>query len=268
MPIPGLDSLLTGIGSSGGQLIADLMSGGDREEIERLIQESMDEYGNVNPERLQQLVAHKQSTTEHDKVLGDPKLRGAQLKALETLGREYDEGGMTAEDRAAYERMRGASARAEKGQRDAIIERTQPGAGGRIALQALSSQASADRAGADATQIAGDARMRALQSMMGAGDLAGNIRGQDYGEAATRASAQDSINRFNVTNQLNVDQNNNQVRQGNFDNRMGVIGAQNSVRDQQIRRRQDEIERRRRYGQAAGSAIGGAVGLIPGVAKP
>jgi hypothetical protein len=103
----------------------------------------------------------------------------------------------------------------------------------------LQNQQGAAQQSANAGQDAAvAARQRALQSMMGAGALGGQMHQQDYGEAAQRAAAQDRINQFNVMNRQNV-------------------AGQNIDRQQQINMANAQAENQRRFynaGQPLNSA--------------
>jgi hypothetical protein len=48
-------------------------------------------------------------------------------------------------------------------------------------------------------QNASDARSRAIAAMAKSGQMAGDIRGQQFSEQAARAQSQDAINRFNAS---------------------------------------------------------------------
>lgn len=253
-----ISGLLGGLGELGGGLLSDLFNGGDRDAIEQLLKESMDEYGNVSEDKLRRLIATKQGGTEYDKMQSDPRLQAAQMKALDSLGREGDQSGMTAEDRATYEAFQGDAARKEKSQRDAVLARTQPNSGARIAMMGLNQQASADRGAQAALGMAGDARTRALQAMSQGGQLAGNIRGQNFQEGAARAGAQDAINRFNAGQQTDMDK-------YKYGQEQELADKREKLRQQKLGRHQDNIDRTRKVGRDLGGAAGSAIGMIPGI---
>lgn len=170
----------------------------------------------------------------------DPRLRDAQMQALEklsTIGQE----GLTAEDRLALNTMRRQVAGDEQAKQGQILQnmaqRGMGGSGAELAARLQSSQSSADRASQESDRIAAMAQQRALQGITQAGTLGGQIRSQDYGEQADRARAADSIAQFNLQNQQSVQQRNiqarNQAQQQNLANQQRVAEQQVALRNQQ-----------------------------------
>lgn len=154
----------------------------------------------------------------------DPRLKADQMAALSALKELADNGGMTAQDRANLARIQSQVAQADRGRRDAILQnahaRGMSGGGQELLAQLQSSQAATDRSAQQGLDVAGMAQQRALEAMMQSGQLAGNIRGQDWDEAARRAAAMDAINTFN-TSQAN-DMSRFNVSQGNEVNKFNA----------------------------------------------
>jgi hypothetical protein len=164
--------------------------------------------------------------TEMDNVSTDPRLKEQQMASLSALKELADGGGMTAADKANLSRVQNQAAQADKGRRDAIMmgmgRRGMGGSGMELLAQLDSSQAATDRQSEEGLNIAGMAQDRALQALMQGGSLAGNIRGQDFGEQSRVAEARDAIAKFNAQNansnsQFNAGQTqqNNQFNTGN-----------------------------------------------------
>lgn len=122
--------------------------------------------------------------------------------------------GITATEQADIRSLMNQEAQKQKGAREAIMqnyaERGIAGSGGELASQLLNQQASADRGAQGAFDIAALGKMRALEALTSSGDLAGRVRGQEFGEQAQQASAQDAINAFNINQEM-------QTRAGNAD---------------------------------------------------
>lgn len=170
----------------------------------------------------------------------DPRLKQAQISALEGLG-EVAEGGLNDTDRAALSQIASEERTAEKGQRDAILQQADMrGAGGsglELAQQLLNQQQSAQRQSQRDTDVAGMAQQRALQAMIQSGQLAGQIGQQDLNQASTIAQAKDAINRFNTqarqqTDQRNVDAR-NQAQAANLANRQQVSNLNTGIANQE-----------------------------------
>jgi hypothetical protein len=151
-------------------------------------------------------------------VSTDPRLKEHQLASLSALDELAAGGGMTAADKANLNRVQTDVAQADRGRREAILQnmaaRGMGGSGNELLAQLQSSQAATDRANQTGLDISGMAQQRALDAMLGGGQLAGSIRGQDFGEQAQIAAAQDAISKFNAantnqSNQFNAGQTNN-----------------------------------------------------------
>jgi hypothetical protein len=179
--------------------------------------------------------------SEFENLSSDPRLKDAQMSALRSMQDVANNGGMNAEDRANLARVQSESAQADRGRRDAILQnmgaRGMGGSGMELLAQLQSSQAATDRQAQQGLDITGMAQRRALEAMMQQGNMAGNIRGQDFGEQSTVAQAQDAIKKFNASNSLQNNQfnagrtdniamsNNNTVNQAGMYNNQGVQGV-------------------------------------------
>jgi len=134
----------------------------------------------------------------------DPRLRAAQLDALGALGGIAERGGLTLTDEANLARLQSQVAQADRGRREAILQNMQMRGQGGSGLELLAQMQSAQDAttgAADASRdIAAAAQDRALQAILQQGALGGQIRGQEFGEQADIAKAQDIINAFNAGN--------------------------------------------------------------------
>lgn len=161
--------------------------------------------GTFTPELEQ---TFQQQHSAMDDVSVDPTSRAAEMDALSRMQELSRSGGMDAQARNKLQAGIDAANTNEKSQRDAIVQNAAAmGTGGSgVAMQAqlLASQANANRASQTGTQAAADAEQRALQAMMGSAQLGSNINSQDFGQAAAKATANDTINAFNTRNSQNV----------------------------------------------------------------
>lgn len=142
------------------------------------------------------------SETELSKIQSDPILREAQMNALSRVQAIADQGGLTAEDRARLADISRRQKVTEQGQRQAIAQNAaQRGIGGsglELAQKVASQQEQANIAAQQGTDVAAEAQRRQMQAALEAGRLGGDIRSQEFNEAARRDEAQDLINKFNV----------------------------------------------------------------------
>ena len=206
------------------------------------------------PEVIGYLQAEQLGQTSLESVKEDPRLRNAQMNALQMLqdrGRE----GLTAEDRLAFRELQDQAAGQEQARQKSIIsEMAQRGtldSGASLAAQLSSSQASAQQAQAQASQMARAALDAKRNALAQSAQAAGQLSQQDYGRQSDLARSRDIINQFNTSNRQNVNQQNlgtqqriseaqaagkNQqnlynagLYQQQFQNEMSKAGAQNQI---------------------------------------
>lgn len=138
----------------------------------------------------------------------DPRLKEQQIAALAGLEEIAQGGGMTLADEAALARIQSQAAAADRGRREAILQssrqRGTSGSGMELLAQLQSAQGATDLASQQGLDVAGMAQKRALDALMQGGQLAGDIRGQEFGEQAQRAQALDAIQRFNQQNLMDT----------------------------------------------------------------
>lgn len=173
-------------------------------------------------------------------VINDAVGQQAQMRALQQMQGIADGGGYTDIERGQIQQAQFQAAQQEKSQRDAVVQQAQMrgmgGGGASLAAQLQAQQSGANRASADATNIATAAQMRALQAMQGAGNIGqqqqGNAlarQGQQFNQAAGRASALDQFNQANTVRRQGVNNANAAAQtaatQGAWDNRVGILAG-------------------------------------------
>ncbi len=167
-----------------------------------IILKQFQSMGVLTPELEQEISLQEAQVS---KIQEDPSLRGAQMEALSTLG-GVSRGGLRAEDRAAYNELRGKVQQDAEAKRQQILQAMQArgmgGSGANLAAQLQSAQASADTASAGADTLAADASKRALEALSQRANLAGSVRGQDMSAAEMKARAIDERNRFLYENSV------------------------------------------------------------------
>lgn len=126
----------------------------------------------------------------------------AQRRALQQLQGIYDAGGYTAAERAQMQQARMDALATEAQQRGAIQQqmaaRGMGGSGAELAGMLSAGQGSANAMMMANNQATIAGQQRALQALQASGDVAGQMRGQSFGEAATRGQAVDDFNRTNL----------------------------------------------------------------------
>ena len=94
---------------------------------------------------------------------------------------------------------------------------------------------------------------------MQSGNLAGSMRGQEFGEQAARAQAQDAINRFNAANQMSANQFNVSGRQGIANQ---GVDLRNQATQYNTGLAQQNYENQLNKAAAAAAARGQNIGMI------
>lgn len=145
----------------------------------------------------------------------DEALQQQQMDSLEGLG-EIAEGGLTEGDKAAARDISRDVAQQDSARRQAILQnmaqRGVLGSGMELAAQLDQAQDSADRQSQESDALIQSVQNRALQALQQSGNMAGQIRQQDFGEQSRIAQAQDAINQWNTANQQNIASRNVQAR--------------------------------------------------------
>jgi len=163
----------------------------------------------------------------------DPRMRDVQMGALEQLS-ELGQTGLTEADIAAFRQLRRQAAGESQAQQGRILqnlaERGMGGSGMELAARLSAAQAATDRLSAGGDQLAQMAQSRALQALGQSAGLAGDIRGQEFGEQSDVARSKDIVSQFNIQNQLSQQQRNvaaqNQARLRNLQERQRIGEAQ------------------------------------------
>ncbi len=182
---------------------------------------------------IDKLIAQKLPPDAADRYSKITQATAAQSDVLGKYMGEVNNKGETADDRAAYMRMQdeasGIANSAQGAVQRGMAVRGLGGSGMSFALQQQGAQGAINAANKGGIQEAADARGRYMQALQGAGQLSGQMRGQEM----QAMGAQDSINEFNARQQADADLRNQQIPQQNFDNAMakqtGVAAAQNGV---------------------------------------
>lgn len=212
-----------------GALVGELWAAGDRQTAQRLLQDAAARY-NIPLPQLAEMVAPHIDKSAFEDIRTDPALREAQMGAFSKLKGIEDAGGLMLEDEAALNKIQNQTARQATARQSAIredmAERGVGGSGAELALSQANAQAEAQRASEAGMDIAAQAQKRYYDSIMARGRMAGDIRGQEYGEARDKAAARDEISRYNADALARQQQYNNGVRQQGYGNAMGRADKQ------------------------------------------
>lgn len=248
-----------GAASIGGGILGNILSSGDRNAALNNFQQIVNQYQNMGVPSAQALQvafqqvqnagqmtpelqnAIQQQGTQLSNIQTNPAYSGAQMNALQSLQNIAGQGGMNLQDKANLAQTMQNVGVQNQGAQQAILanaqQRGQLGSGNSLAAQLSAQQNGANQANLQGLNIAGNAQQRALQSLMGAGQLGGQMQQQQYGQQANAAQAQDAINRFNTMNSQAVQNQNvqaqNQAQAMNLQNQQGLNYANTGIANQQ-----------------------------------
>ena len=165
--------------------------------------------GQITPLLAQQALQEASQLEEFEE---DPIFRGAQLRALEGLQDVVDTGGLTATTRANLAQIAGEQRATTRGAREAALANARArgisGSGIELAGTLAAGQQAvqtASQRGLEQAALGERARREALIQLAQTGTT---IRGQEFGQAATRAASADAISRFNVQLRSQTDREN------------------------------------------------------------
>lgn len=217
------------------------------EEMKVKLQELV-QQGVISPEQAEAVLVNG---SNFENVSTDPRLRAAQLGALNQLQDISEGGGMTDIDRARTRDIQDTFETENRGAQGAIMEdakrRGTYGSGVELANRALAGQAAAGRASRAGTDVAAEAQKRAMEAILQTGNLSGNIRSQDYGEAAKKAAAMDEIAKFNAANKQGVINTNvaarNNAQAANLGEKQRVADTNTALTNQNRIRNADLIQK-------------------------
>lgn len=183
----------------------------------------------TNPELVGLLGAEQLGESAMAGVSVDPRMRNAQMKALEELS-GLSEQGLGLEDQAAFNQLRRQAGAEAQAQQASILQNAAAqgtlDSGNTLMAQLNASQSQANRLQQGAESQAAEAaaaRRAALQAYANQGNT---MAQQDYGQKSNAASAKDAISKFNT-------QNRQDVNQYNLGNRQSIANQANANANQQ-----------------------------------
>lgn len=254
-----------------GDIVGGMQSQGDRDRAGQAAQAAFDIINSIGapPDLSKEIILQKFQeagvlTPELEKkidlgisqvaqVQEDQDLRDAQKESL-TLLKERGRVGLTPEEKADFARIRSEAQRDSEAKRQQILQNMQArgmgGSGAELAAQLAESQAGANREADASLELGSLASQRALQAMAGTGQLAGQIRGQEFDINKAKAQAADEFKRFQVGQDIarqtrNVGTTNEAARQ-NLANKQRYMDLNTGMANEEMLR---QNEAKRQYWQ-------------------
>jgi len=187
-------------------------------------------------------------TAQMPQAIGsDQTAVNAQTQALQQM-QQRAAGGLSAGDRAALTQA-GLQAQGDvQGRLGSIAQNMQQqglsDSGSKLAMQLSAAQGGQNAEAQSAGQIAQQAQQAAIQATGQAAGLGGQIENQQFGQGLANQQAQTQMQRFNVQNQLGVQQQNtqaaNQAQAANLANQQQIGNANVSAGNQQLYNQQQQ----------------------------
>lgn len=209
-----------------------------------IILEEFKSQGIITPELEKEIALESSKLAQ---IKEDPSYKQAQQQALQFL-QQRSETGLGPEERAAFNMLRKEAAKESEGKRQQILQnmaaRGMSGSGAELAAQLSSAQAGDEALAAGGDRIAAEAARNALASISQAGNMATQMRGQDFDVASTKARAEDELNRFNVSNQIARQTRNlgalNEAQVANLREKQRISDANTAMANEEAKRQMSE----------------------------
>ena len=181
------------------------------------------------PELVGLLTAETLGPSAMEGIRTDPGLESAQRAALTDL-RSRSVTGLTSEDLASYDQLRSGLKSQQMSQEAGILqslaERGASGSGQELAVRLNAGQQGNQNAFNQGNMIAAEAAKARREALSGYGNMAGQMRNQQFGEQSDVARARDLINQFNLTNRQGIAAKNLAARQALNENQVGLRNQQ------------------------------------------
>lgn len=210
-----------------------------------------DQYAKVGTYTPAQQQAFNLAPSQVSQIQEDPSLRAAQMKALMQMSAQAGQG-LGPQDTAAMNAARMSTQGQMQQQAQALGQQAQqqnatgaPGGANIAALLQLYGKGQ-DASAANNASILGQSQARGLQALTAQGQMAGQVRGQDFSNAMAKAQAADAVTKANIQNQQNVlganVSANNAGQQAN-------LGESQSVADANLANQRAELTRQQQQAQ-------------------
>lgn len=217
------------IAQVGGSAVGQPASQMDRDQAMKLIQAAVDDMGQINVPRLQQLFLQQQGKSELGSIKDDPGYRDQQNAADAQLNDVINSGGLTLADKAALNAIRNKTARTESAGRNAIANdmaaRGTLDSGAQLAMQLQGNQQSANSLAAADESAAAQGQARSFAAIKERAAMATAGLNRTYAMQADAARANDAINAGNTAIANTAAKYNAAIPQQDFNNKMSLAQA-------------------------------------------
>lgn len=182
-----------------------------------------------DPELQGLLEAEQLAESQMENVSVDPRMRNAQMKALEEMS-GLSQTGLGAEDKSAFNALRRQVAGEAQAQNQAVLQNAAAqgtlNSGNTLMAQLNAGQQSANRGAEGADRLASDAAKARRAALAEYGNMATTMGQNDFSNKSSVAQAQDAISKFNT-------QNRQDVNTTNLNSRQNIANAATANRNQE-----------------------------------
>lgn len=207
-----------------------------------LILQEFERQGVYSPE-LEQDLSDTFAESEMGKLTEDASLRDVQKSVLSEL-QNRARVGLSAEDRAALNKVRNEVQRDAQANRASVLSqmaaRQMGGSGAELVSQLMAGQQAAELASQQSDNVMAQAQQRALQALSESANQASNIRSQDLNVNTARAQALDERNRFLMQNSIDRQARNvgnlNEAQKANLAEQQRIADANAQMANQEKQR--------------------------------
>lgn len=162
-----------------------------------------------NPELAGLLEAEQLGPSAMEEVSTDPRLRNAQMSALEQLA-GLSETGLGAEDKAAFNQLRRQVASEAQANQQATLQNAAAqgtlNSGNALMAQLNAGQQAANRGAQGADELAAQAARARREALAQYGNMATTMGQNDFNNQSAVAQSRDAIANFNAQNRQGVNQ--------------------------------------------------------------
>jgi hypothetical protein len=246
--------------SMGVGAIGNWLAGSKDEDERRQRELALQEYSSLSPPEVRELIAQGVKESAFAGVRADDGQRAIQDETQSRLLDKGRSGGLDLRARARLEEANQEAGQYARQQREGVLQNARArgvaGSGEELLGQLAAEQSGADSMRMASVEAAADADEAALQSMMAAGNMAGQREERDWAQQAQVASAEDDIAMFNAGENNRFSLYNDQQRWNQFDAQMRLAdsraNARNGIADSHAR----SADRTRSQWGGAGQALG------------
>jgi hypothetical protein len=214
----------------------------------RIILQQYQQAGTLTPALMEQL---KTAQSQFSGIKQNQQATQMQSQALTRMS-QMGQAGLTPDEMAQNRQLQMQAAQQGNAADQSIIQnmaqRGIQGGGAELAARLSAAQNMANTSSTAADQVSAQAQQRALQAIAQGSSMAGQLENQTFGEQAQQASAGDQMHRFNIQNQMAINQQNvsaqNQAQAANLANKQQIsnqnVGNYNQESYNQLQRQNQQ----------------------------